>query len=65
MQNLSAAGLEVTFTPGKIEVSTEDENKSKLRSLDAGDVSWREKAITRSIKNVGDVRFEAVDIEIK
>jgi len=48
-----------------LEVRIEGEDKPDLFKLPAGDLRWRSGAVTHSIKNVGQTRFEAVDIELK
>ena len=65
MQTLPAASLQVALTPGRIETVKKDESKPVQKSISAGDLTWRENDVTRSIKNVGTTRFEAVDIELK
>jgi N-acyl-D-amino-acid deacylase len=59
------AGLAISITSGDIEVATKGADKTQQMNLAAGDVRWRNGAVTHSIKNIGKMRFEAVDIELK
>ena len=59
------SGLGVAITSGEIEVLVEGKDKPDRLKLPAGDLRWRDGALTHSIKNVGKTRFEAVDIELK
>ena len=56
-------GLQVTITAAEIEVTAN--GKAVRHPVKADDVSWRAGGVTHSIKNVGQTRFESVDIEFK
>jgi quercetin dioxygenase-like cupin family protein len=58
-------GLGISITPGTIQVTTEGKDKPERVKVPAGDVRWRSGPVLHSIKNVGKMRFEAVDIELK
>src|SRR5438094_2138909 len=58
-------GLAIALTAGKIEVITQEKNKPDRLNLPLGDLRWRPGAVTHTIKNVGQSRFSAVDIELK
>jgi quercetin dioxygenase-like cupin family protein len=58
-------GLAIALTPGDIEVTTEGKNKPDRLKLPLGDLRWRAGAVTHAIKNIGKLRFSAVDIELK
>jgi quercetin dioxygenase-like cupin family protein len=57
------SGLQVTITAAEIEVTAN--GKAVRHPVKADDVSWRAAGVTHSIKNVGQTRFEALDIELK
>lgn len=59
------AGLAISITSGEIEVATKGAGQAQQLKPGAGDVRWRDDVVTHSIKNVGQARFEAVDIEVK
>jgi N-acyl-D-amino-acid deacylase len=59
------AGLAISISPGQIEVATKGTDKPQQMKLEIGDVRWRDGAVTHSIKNIGKIRFEAIDIELK
>jgi hypothetical protein len=65
MQTDLLPGLVIAMTAGDLELTKKDQPETKAISFTAADVHWREKTITRSIKNIGTSRFEAVDIELK
>jgi quercetin dioxygenase-like cupin family protein len=56
-------GLQVTITAAEIEVTAN--GKAVRHPVKADDVSWRAAGVTHSVRNVGQTRFEAVDIELK
>jgi quercetin dioxygenase-like cupin family protein len=56
-------GVVVTMTATEIEVTAD--GKSVRHPVKENDVSWRAGGVTHSIKNVGQTRFEALDIELK
>jgi quercetin dioxygenase-like cupin family protein len=58
-------GLAIVMTAGDIEVTTPGKEKPERMKLPAGDLRWRADPVAHSIKNVGQTRFEAVDIELK
>jgi quercetin dioxygenase-like cupin family protein len=58
-------GLAIMLTPGEIEVTTEGKTTPDRLKVATADARWRAGAVTHSIKNVGQTRFEAVDIELK
>jgi mannose-6-phosphate isomerase-like protein (cupin superfamily) len=51
------------MTATEIEVTAD--GKSVRHPVKENDVSWRAGGVTHSIKNVGQTRFEALDIELK
>lgn len=59
----SLAGLGVAVSGGKIEIETQGQKQTS--ELKPGEFRWRDGAVTHSLKNVGDRRFEALDIEWK
>ncbi len=63
MQTDLLPGLLVAMTSGDVELS--EKSTTESATLAAADVRWHDDAITRSIKNAGKTRFEAVDIELK
>ena len=65
MHTHSLPGLAVAITAGEIEVTIEGKARPDRLTLPVGDVRWRAGSVTHSIKNVGQTRFEAVDIELK
>ena len=65
MQTDLLPGLLVAMTSGDLESMENDKAETNSISLAAADVQWRDGTITRSIKNAGKSRFEAVDIELK
>jgi len=58
-------GLAIMLAPGEIEITTEGKAKPDSLKVATADARWRAGAVTHSIKNVGQTRFEAVDIELK
>lgn len=56
-------GVVVTMTATEIEVTAD--SKTVRHPVKENDVSWRAGGVTHSIKNVGQTRFEALDIELK
>jgi quercetin dioxygenase-like cupin family protein len=58
-------GLGIFLASAEIEMQTQGKDKVDRLKATAGDVRWRPGAVTHSIKNVGQTRFEAVDIELK
>jgi len=56
-------GVVVTITAAEIEVTAD--GKSVTHPVKSNDVSWRAGGVTHSIRNVGQTRFEALDIELK
>jgi quercetin dioxygenase-like cupin family protein len=58
-------GLAIAVTAGEVEITTKGMKKADRLTIPAGDVRWRAGVTTHSIKNVGQTRFEAVDIELK
>ena len=65
MQTYPALDLHVAFTASKIESLRKGQNKPTNNTVSAGEFSWQQDGVTRSIKNVGTTRFEAVEIELK
>src|SRR6185436_2296343 len=61
MQINSLPGLFVAITSGDVEILHTNQTNSKTDHLKAADVQWHEKPVTRSIRNTGKARFEAVD----
>lgn len=57
--------LTIALTPGELEVTTKGKEKPDRISRPLGDVVWRSAAVTHSIKNVGQKRYEGVDVEFK
>jgi quercetin dioxygenase-like cupin family protein len=58
-------GLAVTLSAGQIEIVTAGKDQPDRLELAAADARWRAGAVTHQIKNIGNTRFEAVDIEFK
>jgi len=58
-------GLAVMITAGEIVIETPGIDKPGRATVSVGDVMWREDPTTHSIRNKGNTRFEAIDIEIK
>src|SRR5207249_4777513 len=58
-------GLAIALTPGEIEVTTVGKDKPDRLNLPLGGLRWRAGVVTHSIKNIGESRFTAVDIELK
>jgi len=56
-------GVQITITAAQIEVTAN--GKPVRHPVKSNDVSWRAGGVTHSIRNVGQTRFEAVDIELK
>lgn len=65
MHTHSAPILAIALTPGELEVTTRGKDKPERVSRPAGNVLWRSEVVTHSIKNVGQARYEGVDIEFK
>jgi predicted metal-dependent enzyme (double-stranded beta helix superfamily) len=59
------AGLGITIGPTEIELDMQGKDKPELIKVATGEARWRPGAVTHSIKNVGQTRFETVDIELK
>ncbi len=57
-------GLGIVLYDSKVEISTADGTKRKLKSK-AGDFVWQNAGTTHIIKNIGSKVFEAIDIELK
>lgn len=55
--------LVVTMTAGEIEVTAK--GKAVRHPVKENDASWQEAGVTHSIKNVGNTRFESLNIEFK
>ncbi|HLG14314.1 MAG TPA: hypothetical protein VJH03_07410 [Blastocatellia bacterium] len=60
----SLSGLGVTVAGGKILLESPG-MKPQLAEFKPGDFRWHTGPITHSLKNIGETRFEAVDIEWK
>lgn len=58
-------GLSVAITAAEIEITTAGKPTADRLTLPAGDARWRAGAVTHMVKNVGQTRFEAADIELK
>jgi quercetin dioxygenase-like cupin family protein len=56
-------GVVVTMTNAEIEITAE--GKTARYPIKGNDITWRSGGATHSIKNVGQTRFEALDIELK
>ncbi|PYP84180.1 MAG: hypothetical protein DMF61_20610 [Blastocatellia bacterium AA13] len=57
-------GLAVAVSAGKVVFETKGQ-KPQTVEFKPGDFRWRDGAVTHSVKNVGNTRFEVVDIEWK
>ena len=64
MHNHPLPGLAIAITGGQLEMTVENGKPERLKLAET-DVRWRAGALTHSIKNVGQTRFEGVDIEFK
>jgi quercetin dioxygenase-like cupin family protein len=58
-------GLAIALTAGELEVVTSGNPKAEQMKVVESEVRWRAGAVTHSIKNVGQTRFEGIDIELK
>lgn len=59
------AGLALVLTAAEIAVTTEGSKEIQRLKVSVGEARWRPGPVTHSIKNIGQTRFEAVDIELK
>jgi quercetin dioxygenase-like cupin family protein len=64
MHNHPLPGLAIAITGGELEMTVEKGKPERLKLAET-EVRWRAGAVTHSIKNVGQTRFEGVDIEFK
>jgi len=65
MHTHEVPGLAIALSAGELEVTTQGKDKPDRLKRPLGDVTWRAGAVTHSLKNVGQRRFEGVDIEFK
>lgn len=59
------AGLSIAITAGDIEVTIQGNRTPDRLSRIAGDIHWRANPVTYSMKNIGKMTFEVLDIQLK